>query len=392
MRYALMLLTMFLLAACALAQPNPVYATPEQAQLETLALQAPALPEPVPPPVVTEPAPAPLAPVEVARAEPQPVTIAAVGDMMLGTDFPEPRYLPRDEGQRLMCEDVIELLKSVDLAFGNCEGTFCVVDTPRLARKTYSFRTPPHYAARFAEWGFDAVSLANNHAFDFDSLGCEQTMAALDSIGVSHAGLDDFPSTVLTTGETTVGFIAFAPNANTNNFHLESQARTRLRELDEVCDIVIVSAHAGAEGKEALHVPREEEMYLGENRGDIYAFARLCIDEGADLVFCHGPHVPRALDMYNDRLIAYSLGNFCTASRFNLKDAGGLAPVLVATLDGEGAFVEGRIVSCRQGWGTGPRLDNTHEAARLIGDLTREDLPEAPLHISEDGTISVVVE
>ncbi|KKK93514.1 hypothetical protein LCGC14_2692140, partial [marine sediment metagenome] len=64
---------------------------------------------------------------------------------------------------------------------------------------------------------------------------------------------------------------------------------------------------------------RESEIYLGYDRGNIYEFAHMVVDAGADVVFGHGPHVTRAAEIYKDRFIIYSLGNFCTYRRFNLR-------------------------------------------------------------------------
>ncbi|MCD4829120.1 MAG: CapA family protein [Candidatus Cloacimonetes bacterium] len=389
--------------ACAWLPPNPAYITPSappqteiaaeqstQPPLATASEQVP--PEPLP--EASEPPPGTEPPVEY-EPPPEPprhLTVAAVGDIMLGTDFPEAHYLPSADGRGLLDSALIELLASADVALGNLEGVFCDGGEPRLPNKTYSFRMPPRLAPRLAEWGFDFVSLANNHARDFGDDGCAQTIAALQAVGIVYAGLEEHPTAVLRRNGLRVGFAAFAPNAGTVNFHRQAEARRIVAALADSCDIVLVSVHGGAEGADALHVPREEEMYLGENRGDIYAFARLVIDAGADAVFAHGPHVPRALDLYNERIIAYSLGNFCTPARFNLSGTGGLAPLLLVELDEAGRFVSGQLVSCRQAYGRGPRLDDTREAAALIGDLTREDIPEAPLRIEADGRVWPVVE
>ena len=111
-----------------------------------------------------------------------------------------------------------------------------------------------------------------------------------------------------------------------------------MAHLDSISDIIVTSFHAGAEGQDHLHVPRETETYYGENRGNVYELARLMIDAGADIVFGHGPHVPRAIDLYNDRLIAYSLGNFCTYGRFSLRAEKGISPLLKVLTDREGKF------------------------------------------------------
>ena len=161
-----------------------------------------------------------------------------------------------------------------------------------------------------------------------------------------------------------------------------------MTELDRTHDMVIVSFHGGAEGADRTHVTREPEEFYGERRGNVYEFAHAAVDAGADVVIGHGPHVPRAVEIYRDRFIAYSLGNFWTWARFNLRGPNGLAPVLDLEVDRDGRAVRARIVSARQTGLGSPRLDPEARAARLIGDLTREDFPEAGLEFAADGRIT----
>jgi hypothetical protein len=107
------------------------------------------------------------------------------------------------------------------------------------------------------------------------------------------------------------------------------------------------------------------------------------------LVVGHGPHVPRAVELYQDRLIAYSLGNFATYFGINVRGDNGLAPILTAELDEEGRFLSGKIDSNRQMRPAGPVPDTRHEAARLIRELTLADFPQTPLLIDERGEISI---
>ena len=111
------------------------------------------------------------------------------------------------------------------------------------------------------------------------------------------------------------------------------------------------------------------------------------VDAGADVVLGHGPHVPRAVELYRGRFIAYSLGNFWTWKRFNLRGPNGLAPVLDLEVDRSGMAVSARIVSARQAGLGSPRLDPTGGAARTIEDLTGDDFPENNLRFDEDGRI-----
>lgn len=122
------------------------------------------------------------------------------------------------------------------------------------------------------------------------------------------------------------------------------------------------------------------------DRGDVRQFAHLSIDCGADIVYGHGPHVPRGMELYNDHLIAYSLGNFCTLGMSTAAQTG-YAPLLVARLDGNGKFVEGKIHSFIQGHRTGPRRDASNLVPKDIRALTIDDFKDNKLDIADDGTI-----
>ena len=117
-------------------------------------------------------------------------------------------------------------------------------------------------------------------------------------------------------------------------------------------------------------------------------FAHAVIDAGADLVIGHGPHVPRALELYRERLIAYSLGNFCTYYGISVAGLKGLAPLLQVTLTEQGEFVQGRIISARQQRPLGPIPDVSNEAASLMKRLTEEDFPNTTLAVDEQGQIT----
>ena len=126
----------------------------------------------------------------------------------------------------------------------------------------------------------------------------------------------------------------------------------------------------------------------GENRGNPFAFGRAAVDAGADIVFCHGPHVPRAVEVYKGRFIAYSLGNFWTYGRFNLSGISGYAPIADLQVARDGALKSGRIVSAKQAKPGGPFMDPGNSAAQFMGTQSRRDIPESGTDIAADGTIS----
>lgn len=333
-------------------------------------------------------------PADTLPVEPRLYSVIGVGDMMLGTNYPSAGYLPPNGGRDLLSE-VAGLLRSADVTFGNLEGT--ILDEGGTVKRCnnpdlcYAFRSPESYVQHFTDAGFDVVSLANNHSGDFGAEGRRRTKEVLAAAGIAYAGLAGTDEVAFfERNGLTYGFCAFAPNRGTCDIRNLDYARKIVSRLEAEADIVIVSFHGGAEGANHQNVPRRTETYYGENRGDVYRFAHAVIDAGADLVFGHGPHVTRALELYNDRLICYSLGNFCTYGRFNLRGPAGIAPIVEAKVDAEGRFVEGRITPVYQQKTHGPRIDPQNRATLKLIELTRADFPETPLEIGEDGALRKV--
>ena len=326
------------------------------------------------------------------RVFPDTISIIGVGDMMLGTNFPEPRYLPLDTGRSLL-NGVAGILSSADLAFGNLEGV--ILDeggTPKNCRnpkRCYAFRMPEVVSQHLASAGFDVLSVANNHSGDFGEEGREGTATALGKVGIEFAGFQSHPYTIFKKGEIVYGFAAFSPNKGTMLLHDLDTAQSIVQMLDSQCDIVIVSFHGGAEGKEHQNVTRETEFFHGEDRGNVYAFSHAMVDAGADVIFGHGPHVVRAVEIYQQRLIAYSLGNFCTYARFNLQGENGLAPLIQANVDHKGRFIDGHIYSAIQSGLGIPVMDNQHRAVRKIEQLTQKDFPEGVISFADSGRITI---
>ncbi|MEJ2141726.1 MAG: CapA family protein [Gammaproteobacteria bacterium] len=316
------------------------------------------------------------------------LNIKAVGDMMLGTNFPR-NHLADDDGKSLLAA-VSPILNDADITFGNLEGSLLSEGKPRKEckdpRRCYLFRSPPHYALYFKQAGFDVLSLANNHARDFGEEGARESMHHLDEAGVRHTGQEGDIASWTVKG-LKVAVIAYAPFIGSYNFLNIKMARQQVKQLAAEHDVVIVSMHAGGEGIDAVHVTFADEYFYGENRGNVAAFSRAVIDAGADLVIGHGPHVPRGVELYRERLIAYSLGNFCTYYGISVAKIKGLAPILDVTLDEQGRFLSGEIISTRQIRPGGPAPDKSKAAARLMKQLSEVDFPDSPLFISGEGKL-----
>ena len=328
--------------------------------------------------------------VDIHRLLQDTIRIKAVGDIMLGTNFPDSTYLPPDEGKQMLA-GVMDELSGADILFGNLEGVILNEGgSPKNCRnpKTcYIFRSPEYMAERLREAGFNLLSVANNHAGDFGREGRQNTNRVLDSLGFWYAGNDMQPFTVFRKNGMIYGFAAFAPNRGTPSINDLDSARQTIALLDSLADIVIVSFHGGGEGSKYTHVPREHEYFYNEDRGDVYNFAHEMIDAGADLIIGHGPHVPRAIEIYKNRLIAYSLGNFATYRRFNLRGDNGLAPIIEIEIGPAGNFLSGRIISVKQIGSGIPQPDENFITIELIRNLTEKDFPEVGLTIDETGEI-----
>jgi hypothetical protein len=319
------------------------------------------------------------------------LTIIGTGDIMLGTNYPSASYLPPGQDCSPILRPVHEELQSGDLLFGNLEGGFCSEGgTPKKCKdptKCYVFRMPDHFLSCILDAGYDVLSVANNHVNDFGPAGRVSTAAMLDSVGIAFAGFLSHPWTVFEKGGVSYGFAAFAPNRGCMDLKDYDRAAEITAMLDSMVDVVIISFHGGAEGREHQHVVRGDEEYLGYNRGSIYHFAHRVVDAGADVVFGHGPHVTRAVELYADRLICYSLGNFATYRRFNLSGPNGIAPILKVRVDREGNFMRGEVVSIYQPGEEGPRIDPAGRATAKLKALTDFDFPDQELVVDDDGIL-----
>ncbi len=318
------------------------------------------------------------------------LTIIGVGDIMPGTNFPSADYLPPNKGQDIFTP-LAPILKNADITIGNLEG--CLLNAGGTVKKCqdttkcYAFRIPTYFAEITKEAGFDVVNLANNHSGDFGSIGRNSTRKTLDSVGIRYAGLNSCPSLIFEQNGLRIGFCGFSPFVGTPDILNTDTIRAVIRALDSLCDIVIVAMHAGAEGSKFTHVTKQSELFYDEDRGNVYAFAHLAVDCGADVVLGHGPHVTRAVELYKDRFIAYSLGNFCTYARFNLKGENGVAPLIKISVTKEGAFLKAQVFSIKQIGEGGPLIDEAATALQQIIALSRSDFPDGLLRIDGDGTI-----
>lgn len=318
------------------------------------------------------------------------LSLALTGDIMLGTTYPTVK-LPANDGKNVL-DDVRELLINADVALGNLE---CAVTDSGTCTKgsgpnVYAFRTPTAFADRLQEAGYDYLGLANNHANDFGPVGVRDTENTLKKLGIAYSGHKGHtPFAIIERNGLKIACMAFGQNEysmrNTEYYLL----RKTIKDAKAAgADLVFISLHGGAEGKAQSHIPRQgHETAFGEDRGNLREFAHIAIDAGADLIYGHGPHVTRAVELYKGRFIAYSLGNFATPYGMSLTGISGYAPVVTVNINGDGEFLDGQIHSFIQQPGVGPRKDNSGSVAKEMRNLTYSDIDDLQIDVTETGAI-----
>jgi hypothetical protein len=271
------------------------------------------------------------------------VTITAVGDTMLGNT----PGLPPDPGGYL--DAVKSILDSgASIVFGNLEGTLTTATTSKCGNSKkpsptcFAFRDPPDYAQYYKQAGFTVLNDANNHSLDFGSAGQAQTVAAIHAVGLAQTGLPG-EITLVTANGIKVAILAFAPYDYDANLLDLPGARALITQGRREAQVVVVYMHAGAEGPTFDHVTGQEEIYLGEDRGNAEEFAHMAIDAGASLVIASGPHVLRGMQFYKGHLICYSLGNFAGYGNFATGGDRSMSVIFRATLSSAGQFESARV-------------------------------------------------
>lgn len=343
----------------------------------------------------------------------EPITIAAVGDIMLGSTSINDTFLPPNDGAEML-KDATPILSRADIAFGNLEGPLLeggtsakcqslsnqkpansnvavapvASPTPKTPGRCFAFRVPTRYGKYLKDAGFDILNLANNHASDFGDYGRASTKKVLDELGIKHSGSDKTDFAYLSVKDKKIAFVSFTHNNISLNINDLETAKRVVAEQKKRADIVVVSFHGGAEGANYQHVPYTTEIFVGEQRGNLRAFTHTVVDAGADLVLGHGPHVMRGMEIYKDHLIVYSMGNFATYGMFNLKGPQGLSEILELTIGADGKFLNGKINAFKQVGRGIPVADKSGESIRVVRGLSLADFPATAPQIADDGSFS----
>ncbi len=322
------------------------------------------------------------------------ITLRAVGDVMLGSYTPR-TILPPQDG-KFFADSIGRYLKGADIVFGNLEGTFVKAEmkpqkcseSSRRAGRCYEFGMPPALAPVLQQMGFTVMSMDNNHVSDYGDAAYQYSKTLLAEQGIAFAPKKGLAE--ITIRNKKIAVVAFGFSETSYQVSDPKYAAQVIDSVKKHYDLVIVSFHGGAEGKNAQHVENKTEMFYGENRGNLIEFAHRVIDAGATMVIGHGPHVLRALELYKNKLIMYSLGNFLTYGNMNIQGITGVGAIVEAEIDEQsGDFMRGKIIPTQQIEPGYPVYDAQHRAIAVIKSLTETDFPNTPLTIMDDGTLSV---
>ena len=231
-------------------------------------------------------------------SSPVSLTLSVVGDCTLGTDetFDYDTSLNayyENYGADYFLQNVKDIFSADDLTIANFEGT--LTDSDEREDKTFAFKAPASYASILTGGSVEAVNTANNHSHDYGEQSFDDTLAALDDAGIVHFGYDE--KAVMDVKGIKVGLVGIYELYD--HLEREQQLKDNIAKVKaDGAQLIVAIFHWG---NETETVPDSNQTTLG----------RIAIDEGADLVCGHHPHVLQGIETYKGRNIVYSLGNFC---------------------------------------------------------------------------------
>ncbi|HRE87760.1 MAG TPA: CapA family protein [Myxococcota bacterium] len=327
-----------------------------------------------------------------AYAQEKTVKVAVVGHIVIATESRNGWFLPPDNGVGLV-EDVAALMADADLRLGNLAAPISTrgsmkhgVDNDRR----WAFRTPPRYAGVLDTLGLDVVLAANNHIFDYGPLAYADTLATLDTLAIGHVGRVDEVVRKRING-VRVAIIGFTQpyQPEFQSHHDIELAGEKVAALRRHNDVIIVLVHGGGEGREYRYVRFGKEYAGREYRGQLVKLSRHLVDQGADLVVGFGSHMPRAMELYEGRLIAYALGNFLTYGPFDLKLPNNLSAILEVEFGKSGKPRSAKLEPVRLKHPGVPYPDKKGWATNYLRKISKANFPDSPLVILKDGTLQL---
>ena len=256
-------------------------------------------------------------------SSPVSLTLSVVGDCTLGTDetFDYDTSLNayyENYGADYFLQNVKDIFSADDLTIANFEGTF--TDSDEREDKTFAFKAPASYASILTGGSVEAVNTANNHSHDYGDQSFDDTLAALDDAGIVHFGYDE--TAVMDVKGIKVGLVGIYELYD--HLEREQQLKDNIAKVKaDGAQLIVVIFHWG---NETETVPDSNQTTLG----------RIAIDEGADLVCGHHPHVLQGIETYKGRNIVYSLGNFCFGGNSSPSDMDTMIYQQTFTIDADG--------------------------------------------------------
>ena len=334
-----------------------------------------------------------------------PIRLCAGGDVTLGTNLDTmwaktaARKLRSDFGMSNAPDDLIAPLRPLfadaDIVLINVEGAIGAGDAPRKcpkrAQNCFAFRQPvatAHALRSLADSAVIVGNVANNHARDAGDDGFLVSLAHLARAGVVVTGADTLATPVITRRGDTIAVLGFYTSTDSPDARDLDAVRRHVRRAADRWGTVIVTMHLGAEGPSAQRTRDSTELFLGTiDRGNPVAFANAALESGATMVIGHGPHVLRAAEWRDDRLVLYSLGNLLTYGPFRLVEPANRGTVACADIDSARHV---RAAWLRPTMQLAPgvlRADTTARATVLIDSLSALDFPVTGALVGLDGVL-----
>lgn len=290
------------------------------------------------------------------------IRLAATGDLV----FSENPQINRNAFTEFM-----PLLTKADLVLGNLEGPITDANTPRkpyVPGRSYSFHYPVETAQVLKKANFHILSIANNHAQDYGPTGFADTQRHLTAAGLEHTGLKG-SYVIRPVKGIKIGVIALAHYPMYNNV-LEIEATAKLvTEVRSKSDLVVLFYQLGGEGDAFALLTNEDEVFLGEQRGNARKFAAAMIKAGAGALIAHGPHLVRAAECINGVPVLHSIGNFVGAGGLSAQNLANVSAFPELLFDASGKFKSVRIVPVTFTPERLPKIDTTGRTIHLINWL-----------------------